>query len=131
MNLITTFLKGQSAFQRLKVSPSAQAIYHSLIRLANQNGWKSPTVRTSVGAIRRIANLTSHANTRKFVNELIDADLITVKVYNKSNSKSNSMSMVDITFVDDTAPAKHKKQQQAAKAGTSLSDEPTLGGDYT
>ena len=133
MNLITTFLKGQSAFQRLHVTPSAQAIYHALIRLANQNGWKSATVRTTVGAIRRLANLDGHAKVRANVNELIDAQLITIRKVNGSTlNATHRDTVVDITFVDDTASNKHKKQQQAAKVGTAPKDAaPTLGGDFS
>lgn len=118
MNLITTFLKGQSVFQTRKVTPSAQTVYHTLIRLQNQAGWATVGIKTSLQRLKSVSGLGKRATIHAYVNELIDCGLLTIERTNGTTNKATMTELIVFSLTDSNAPVRRsrrpKQQQQAA-----------------
>jgi len=120
MNLLQAFGQGQATFRSVYVSPSAQALYNGLIATMNDNGWKAETMTVEVSMLSRIGNLPLRSAVRKYVNELVLAGLIRIKVLTNNDIELRENGKIEVAIVDKT-PAKraykkrnnnNNKQQQ-------------------
>ena len=121
MNLLQAFGQGQATFRSQYVSPSAQALYNGLIATMNDNGWNAETMTVEVSMLSRIGNLPLRSAVKKYVNELVIAGLIHIKVLTNDDIESRDNGKIEVSIVDKT-PAKraykrrnnnNNKQQQA------------------
>ena len=121
MNLLQAFGQGQAAFRAQYISPSAQALYNGLIATMNDNGWKAEAMTVEVAMLSRIGNLPLRSAVKKYVNELVVAGLIRIKVLTNDDIESRDNGKIEVSIVDKTpikrAYKKHNnnnnKQQQA------------------
>lgn len=120
MNLLQAFGQGQATFRSMYVSPSAQAMYNGLISTMNDNGWKAETMTVEVSMLSRIGNLPLRSAVKKYINELVLAGLIRIKVLTNNNIESRDNGKIEVSIIDKT-PAKrtytkrnnnNNKQQQ-------------------
>lgn len=138
MNLLQAFGQGQAAFRAQYVSPSAQALYYGLISTMNDNGWKDGgKLIVKQDRLVRIGNLPLRSAIKKYVNELVIAGLISIKVFANDDIESPDNGKIAIALLDKNAPKRaykkrsssNSKQQQAQLALTGVAQTAEVTAD--
>lgn len=121
MNLLQAFGQGQATFRSQYVSPSAQALYNGLIATYNDQGWSADALVVRTDMLTRVGNLPIRSQIRKYVNELVLAGLISIKVLADDDIEAMVNRKIAVSIIDKT-PVKraykkrnnnNNKQQQA------------------
>ena len=121
MNLLQAFGQGQATFRSQYVSPSAQALYNGLIATYNDQGWNADALIVKMDMLTRVGNLPIKSQIKKYVNELVIAGLISIKVFADDDIESPKNGKIAVSIIDKTPPKRtyrkrnnnNNKQQQA------------------
>lgn len=129
MNLLQAFGQGQAVFRAQYVSPSAQALYYGIINAMNDQGWKEAAITIELGMMTRIGNLPLRSAYKKYVNELVVAGLINLKVHATDDIESRENGKVTISLLEKNAPRRTYKKRSSNSNKQQQAQLPLNGGD--
>ena len=129
MNLLQAFGQGQATFRSQYISPSAQALYNGIIATYNDQGWKAETLTVRIDMLVRVGNLPLKSQIKKYVNELVIAGLISIKVLADDNIESPKNGKIAITIIDKTPTKRANKHRNNNSNNQQQAQLPLTGGE--